>query len=63
MLSELLDFEATHGLPGSSECTAEAAVFRHSGSGGESWFHGGFAGSFRARVSTTRVTRSRSPSS
>jgi CubicO group peptidase (beta-lactamase class C family) len=50
MLAELLDFEATHGLPGSSECTAEAGVIRHSGSQGESWFHGGFAGSFRSWV-------------
>lgn len=50
MLAELLDFEATLGLPGSSECTAEAAVLRHSGGEGESWFHGGFAGSFRAWV-------------
>ena len=47
-LDELLDFEAVRGLPGSTECAAEAAVIRHSGTWGESWFHGGLAGSFRA---------------
>jgi D-alanyl-D-alanine carboxypeptidase len=49
-LAELLDFDATRGLPGSSECSGEAGVLRHSGEWGESWFHGGFAGSFRAWV-------------
>jgi D-alanyl-D-alanine carboxypeptidase len=50
MMAELLDFEAARGLPGTSECSAEAAVGRHTGTEGESWFHGGMASFFRAWV-------------
>jgi CubicO group peptidase (beta-lactamase class C family) len=49
-LDALLDFEATHGLPGTDDCTAEAMVYRRGGEFGESWNHGGNTGYFRSWV-------------
>lgn len=49
-LDALLDFDATHGLPGTDDCAAEAMVFRRGGEFGESWNHGGNTGFFRSWV-------------
>ncbi len=50
-LEQMLDFEATRGLPGTSDCTGQGmAVQRRRGDLGESWFHGGRAGYFRSWV-------------
>jgi Tol biopolymer transport system component/CubicO group peptidase (beta-lactamase class C family) len=47
-LEAMLDFEATAGLPGSDECSAQAVLIRRGGEFGESWSHGGNTGYFRA---------------
>jgi Tol biopolymer transport system component len=47
---ELTSIEATRGLPGTTECRAAAMLERRGGAHGESWAHGGNAGSFRAWV-------------
>jgi len=47
-IEAMLDFDATHGLPGTNDCIAEAMVFRRSGEFGASWNHGGNAGFFRS---------------
>jgi CubicO group peptidase (beta-lactamase class C family) len=49
-LDTMLDFDATHGLPGTNDCAAEAMVYRRSGEFGESWNHGGNTGFFRSWV-------------
>jgi len=49
-LDALLDFDATHGLPGTDDCAAEAMVYRRGGEFGESWNHGGNTGFFRSWV-------------
>ena len=50
-LDTMLDFEATRGLPGTSDCIgAGTSVGRHSSDLGESWFVGGQAGYFRSWV-------------
>jgi CubicO group peptidase (beta-lactamase class C family) len=46
----LLDFDATHGLPGTDDCKAEAMVYRRDSEFGESWNHGGNTGYLRSRV-------------
>ncbi len=51
LLGQMLDFDATRGLPGTSDCMGQGmATLRHSGDHGESWFHGGFTGFFRTWV-------------
>ena len=50
-LNQMLDFEATRGLPGANDCVAEAMVDRHQdGDLGVSWGHGGNVGFFRSDV-------------
>ena len=50
-LDDMLDFEATRGLPGTSDCSGWGMVGqRRSADLGESWFHGGSAGFFRSWV-------------
>lgn len=49
-LDAMLDFDATHGLPGTNDCAAEAMLYRRSGEFGESWNHGGNTGFFRSWV-------------
>jgi len=49
-LDTLLDFDATNGLPGTDDCTAEAMIYRRGGDFGESWNHGGNTGYFRSWV-------------
>ena len=49
-LNAMLDFDATHGLPGTDDCTAEAMVYRRGGEFGKSWNHGGNTGFFRSWV-------------
>ena len=46
----LTDLELTLGLPGTTECHAAAMLGRDGGPYGESWSHGGNAGSFRSWV-------------
>lgn len=49
-LEQLLDFEATRGLPGISECGAVGLGLVRAGSPelGERWSHGGFTGNFHS---------------
>lgn len=47
-LEAMLDFDATRGLPGTDDCTAEAMVYRRGGEFGASWNHGGNTGFFRS---------------
>jgi D-alanyl-D-alanine carboxypeptidase len=47
-LDAMLDFDATHGLPGADDCIAQAMVYRRAGEFGESWNHGGNSGFFRS---------------
>ena len=49
-LDAMVDFDATHGLPGTNDCAAEAMVYRRGGEFGESWNHGGNTGFFRSWV-------------
>ena len=44
----LIDDAVTRGLPGTTECNAQAVLGRRAGPFGESWSHGGNAGAFRA---------------
>lgn len=46
----LTDVEVTRGLPGTTECNAQAMLGRAGGPNGESWNHGGNAGWFRSWV-------------
>lgn len=49
-LDAMLDFGATHGLPGTNDCAAEAMVSRRGGEFGASRNHGGNTGYFRSWV-------------
>jgi CubicO group peptidase (beta-lactamase class C family) len=49
-LDAMLDFDATFGLPGTNDCTAQAMAYRRSGDFGASWNHGGNTGYFRSWV-------------